>query len=97
MSGARFCLLLTSDGQLAERARDLCKRRQVAVLAVERIEQLLGVVASVTPTHLIVDARDHGPLDPDQLLGGHRSKVQVITIDSFDHGLDAFVTLCTER
>lgn len=97
MSAARFCVLLTSDHQLAERARDLCKRRKIAVLAVERIDQLVGVVASVVPTHLVVDVRDRGGLDPEQLLGGHRSKVEVVTIDSFARGVDAFVTLCLDR
>lgn len=84
--GALFCLLYTADRQLAERARELGKERQFPLVAVDTVDVLAGIIASVVPTHLVIDTR-HDAIDLAALLGDHRRAVRLYTVDNLDGGL----------
>ena len=86
-SGALFCLVLTADAALAARARELGKERQFPVVAVDSLELLGGIIASVVPTHLVLDLRHGEVVDVDGLLGASRGHVRVMTVDGLDAGV----------
>ncbi|HVV85025.1 MAG TPA: LysR family transcriptional regulator [Kofleriaceae bacterium] len=83
-----FCVLWTADAQLAARARELGKEHQLPLAAVDSIELLAGIIASVVPTHLVVDTR-RGTLDAELVLGPHRRDVRIVMIDGTESGVAA--------
>jgi hypothetical protein len=87
---APFFVLLTADTHLADGARAICKRRQVPMLAFDALEHVRGVIASVVPTHLVIDERHDEAPAADDVLGAHRSKVRVLSVDDLDSGLAVF-------
>ena len=90
------CVLLTTDGQLAARARELARERQVRLTVLDNVGLLLGVIASSPPTHILIDERVGEPLDLDAVLGPDRARVRLIAIDSFERGVAALMTIARE-
>lgn len=78
------CVLLTSDELLATEARTLCRRWRLPLLAVDTLDAVRGVLRSIVPSHLVLDARHGEPVVLDELLGALRPKVLV----TYVHGMD---------
>lgn len=83
------CVLLTSDELLVARARVACRQGKVPLIALDSVDAVRGVLASVIPSHIIVDARHADVLDPDALLGPLRPKVRVVHV----HGLETAMSV----
>lgn len=90
---ALCCVLLTSDVLLAVRARLLCKQRHVPLLAVDTVEAVRGILVSVIPSHLVLDARHGEAVDPELLLGRLRPAVQVVHVHGLDSALDVLAAI----
>jgi hypothetical protein len=79
-----FVVLFAGDGALVARARLACRARGVTLVSVASRETMLALVASVTPTHIVL-VGDVDEFAPTQLGDLERRGIRVLVCQDAEH------------